>query len=563
MLTELTLRNLGVIKEATLPLGPHFNVLTGETGSGKTIVLTGLGLLLGRRVDPGLVRPGEKQALVEAAWAIEEDSSHVARVEGAGGEVEDGELLVSRSVNEDGKSRAVLGGRSVPAKTLGGVTGSLVNIHGQADQLRLRSAEAQREALDRFIGEPLVKPLAKYKASYKELKKAEARLKDLAENRAARHREYLQAQAFMEDFNHLDPQEGEIEALEKEIDRLGHLDRLREGVGQAYGALDPQNEDAFPPADALASTLRTLQKLVHFDPRLEEVVDAVREAASALDVSVDLLHSYGASLDEDGLERLYEAQERKQHLSAFLKKHRLTLEDAFVYAEEASARIVELDPEANSVEALEDEVKNLTELASKNGATVSKLRQSGAKKLSALVNGELEGLAMGGVKFSVHLDPMLPSTHGLEEVSLRVTQPGASTAHPIGRAASGGELSRIMLALEVVLADPSSTPTYVFDEVDAGVGGATAIEIGKRLAKLADEGAQVIVVTHLPQVAAFARTHLKVTKKTLKGKAHTTVQDLDKDERVKEITRLLSGLEDSSAGQAHAEELLALGAAAR
>lgn len=509
---------------------------------------------MGQRADASAVRHGAPHASVEGCWHVA-NAGLIAQIEDTGAVVEDGQVFVNRTVAADGKSRAVLGGKSTPAKVLADIADNLVSIHGQADQLRLRSPEAQRLTLDRFAKAQLASPMAAYGKAYAAWRTLTRQLEDLKVNAVARAREYRELQAFMEEFDELEPEAGEIEALEESIDLLSHMDTLREGVSEALNLLAPDDYESMPAEAQLRQVAKALASLSEHDAKLDPLVEQAKEAVTLLDCLTSDLETYRAGLDEDSLEQLYQAQERLTALKAFVKRHRAGLDDLLERAEQAAERLKELDPEANSVEALEEAVRESYEALCKQGAKITAARTAAARKLEKAVNKELAGLAMSGAALSVELMPAKPSSTGLDDIALMLTMPGSPTPRPMAKAASGGELSRIMLALEVVLADPDETPTFIFDEVDAGVGGATAIEIGKRLARLAQD-AQVIVVSHLPQVACWATTHLLVSKATVEGANTTTVKRLTEKQRVREITRMLSGLEGSASGAAHAEELL-------
>lgn len=557
MLEEISISDLGVIKKATLPFSRGLTVLTGETGAGKTMVLTGLGLLMGKRVGPSIVRAGATHTSVEGCWQLK-GFKHRELIEDTGAVIEDDQLFINRTVKEDGKTRAVLGGKSTPTSVLANATANLISIHGQSDQIRLKSEQAQREALDSYAKEALTKPVAEYKTIYKSWKSAEKQLRELQENADAREREYRDLLAFTEEYARVDPLENEIEKLEQEIKALANLDDLKVGVASATVILNPEdNYEAVSPETQLEELDRVLAPLCEFDGKLESIHQKLEKALDLLgEVSSDL-DAYAQSLDEDGLERLYTAQERLQELLAFSNKYRKSLDELAAWHEASAERLKELDPEANSIEDKIEEVAELHKRAVAAAAKVTEVRSKGARKLEKEVDEELKGLAMASSNLVITLSETPLSSNGADAVAFMLTSFGAPKPRPISKAASGGELSRIMLALEVVLADPTETPTFVFDEIDSGVGGETAIEIGKRLAKLSHE-AQVIVVTHLAQVAAFANQHLHVSKTIVGEGIETTVEKLDEEGTVEELTRMLSGMSGSTTGQAHAQELMAL-----
>jgi DNA repair protein RecN (Recombination protein N) len=559
MLEEITIQNLGIIKKTHLPFTAGLTAITGETGAGKTMVLSALHLLLGRRAKAGMAREGTAAATVEGCWQLPEGPQR-ARAEEAGALLEDDMLFVNRTVQPDGKSRAVLGGKSTPAGVLSELGAGLVNIHGQADQLRLRTPQAQREALDRFGGEAVSKAHRSYLQAYRSWKAAQELVKELVENASARKREYEALRRFVQEVDHLEPEEGELERLEQEIRSLSAADSILEALRTGAGVLNPEDFEAVGPGVMLEHLAKALSSVVDVSPAAAAASDRVEKILDELDQVERLITDELEAVDGDSIARLHQAQDREVELKALVHRYGTTLEDVLAQADGARLRLEELDPEthnaAGATEALKETQGKLTQASEKLTAA----RTVAGGRLAAAVNKELAGLAMSGNKLTVSLRRSSPTAAGADEVAIELTAPGSTAARSIATAASGGELSRIMLALEVVLADPKSTPTFVFDEVDSGVGGATAIEIGKRLALLARE-AQVIVVSHLPQVAAFADNHLKVEKAADESYTETSVQQLSEEQRVREIARMLAGLERSATGLAHAEELLAEAAA--
>ena len=558
MIEEILIRDLGVIGSATLPLGPGFTALTGETGAGKTMVVTALGLLLGERSDAGAVRSGSERAVVEGRWFVSEDGPVAERVRDAGGEVEDGELLLGRSVSQEGRSRATVGGRSAPVGVLGEIGHQLVVVHGQSDQLRLRSATAQREALDRFAGPELAGPLAEYQAVFRRLQENRSELETLVGDRDRREREAAELREAMEEIEKVDPQPGEDAELAERADRLTNLEDLRLAAGQAHEYL--ASEEVGEAADALAfldSARRQLDRVSSHDPELEAVAESLRSASFLVSEVATSLASYVSGLDADGSRELEAVQDRRAALSSLQRKYGPGLDDVLAYLNTGSARLLELDGDTDRIDLLEALVADDEKAAWDAAERISGIRAAKGEELARLVTEELGALAMADASLDVTVEPRDElSLHGRDAVSILLRPHPGSEPRPLGRGASGGELSRVMLAIEVVLAASDPVPTFIFDEVDAGVGGAAAIEIGRRLARLA-QSAQVIVVTHLAQVAAFATNHLRVAKGNDGAVTTSSVQRLEGEERIAEMARLLSGLPDSESGLAHARELVA------
>jgi len=558
MIEELGIRDLGVIAEATLPIGPGFTAVTGETGAGKTMVVTALGLLLGARADAGAVRAGAKQAWVEGRWYVPEHPVIAERVADAGGEVEAGELLLGRSVSAEGRSRAVVGGRSAPVGLLSELADELVVVHGQAEQQRLRSAVAQRAALDRFAGAELQRVLAEYRTAFESWREGARELERLREARDARRAEAAALREALDEVERVDPQPGEDLELQERADRLTNLEDLRIAAAQAHELVSAEDPvDEVPDAVALVEHARRhLERVAGHDTALAPIVEALANAGFLLADAAAELSGYLAGLDADGARELELVQERRALLNGLVRQHGATLDDVLTFRAEGGLRLLELDGDDERIEQLETSVAVDEAETDRLATRLTELRTEAASRLAAAVTTELAALAMPDAELHVAVEPVPEAAaHGRDQVSILLRPHPGAEPRPVGRGASGGELSRVMLAIEVVIAGADPVPTFVFDEVDAGVGGAAAIEIGRRLARLA-ERSQVIVVTHLAQVAAFATNHLSVVKGTDGQVTASSVRQLEGAERQAEMARLLSGLTDSESALAHARELL-------
>lgn len=561
MIEELGIRDLGVIAEATLPLGPGFTAVTGETGAGKTMVVTALGLLLGARSDAGSVRAGAKQAWVEGRWLLADPDAVAERVAETGGELEGAELLLGRSVSSEGRSRAVVGGRSAPVGVLAELGEQLVVVHGQADQQRLRSATAQREALDRFAGAPLADALDEYRAAFDAWRADRAELTRLREAHDARAREAEELREALDEIEQADPQPGEDVELHERAERLSNLEELRLAAAQARELVSSEESlDEAPDAVALVeSARRHLDRVAGFDAALAPIAEALANAGFLLADAAAELSGYLASLDADGARELELVQERRALLANLSRRHG-TLDDVIEFRRTGGLRLVELDGDDDRIAVLEASVERLEGEVARLADRATELRREAASRLEAAVTAELAALAMPDAVLGVAVEPLdEPGVHGRDQVQILLRPHPGAEPRSVSRGASGGELSRVMLAIEVVIGAVDPVPTFVFDEVDAGVGGAAAIEIGRRLARLA-ERSQVIVVTHLAQVAAFASNHLTVVKGTDGQVTASSVRQLAGAEREAEMARLLSGLSDSESGLAHARELLEIAA---
>jgi DNA repair protein RecN (Recombination protein N) len=578
VLEELRITGLGVIEDTTLPLTRGMNVITGETGAGKTMVVTGLGLLFGGRADAARVRTDPGRAVVDGRLRLGGDAAAVvhARVADAGAEPDDdGSLLLSRTVTVEGRSRAYVGGRGVPVAVLGEVGDQVVAVHGQSDQLRLLRPAEQRAALDRFAGPEHEKLLAAFRETHGQWRRAEDDLADRRRHARERSQEADLLRLGLDEITRVDPQPGEDDALRAEAQRLEHAEGLRTAAQLAYQSLAGGAEagDDTPDAGSLLGTARrTLEGQSGVDRQLAELAGRLAEAAAlAGDVAAEL-SSYLDALDADPA-RLQAIYERRGALRALTRKYADDVDGVIAWAQRARTRLADLDVSDEALEELDRERQRLAGEVAELAGRVSASRHEAAERFSAEVSTELAGLAMPHARVEVAVlprpagrgEPVLAvagvdaavGPDGADEVELRLLAHPGAPALPLQKGASGGELSRVMLAIEVVFAGAGGPPTLVFDEVDAGVGGRAAVEVGRRLSRLARRH-QVLVVTHLPQVAAFADHHLVVAKDT--GGAVTTsgvrvVQDTD---RARELARMLAGLPDSDLGIAHAEELLAV-----
>ena len=568
MIETISIENLGVIAQAELPLGPGLTALTGETGAGKTMVLTSLKLLLGSKADPAIVRAGTQRCVVEGAFALEEDAKCIQIAQEAGCEIEDDLLLASRVVPATGRSRAHLGGRAVPASVLGQVGSRLVSIHGQADQLRLRTAAAQRRALDAVGGSEHEQLCRQYSSCYRAWNQARQDLETWREQALAREGEIAGLRHALEQLEALDPKPGEDQALAEEASRLENLDLLRSGAAEAANAIsgDELNDDVANVIALVSVARRSLENTADHDSRLASLMPRLNEvAALTSDLAMELT-DYLSDLDADP-DRLAWVHERREQLRrgcleiGGLGQVFANVDELLAFGQHSAARLAQLDGPLDREAELAAEVERTGKELKTVAKRLSQARTKLAKLLSQQVSAELEGLMMRGAKLQVRLNPLeQPGPTGMEEAELLLRAHPGAAALPLEKGASGGELSRIMLALEVVLAQHTATKrhTFVFDEIDAGVGGRAAVEIGRRLAALARHH-QVIVVTHLAQVAAWAQTQLVVVKQVgqASNEATTTaVETVNGPERVRELARMLSGQSDSQTALRHAEELL-------
>ena len=554
MIKEIYIRDLGVIREARLSFSSGLNVLTGETGAGKTMVLTALALLLGERADSSAIRAGSNALLVEGRWFPVSDDI-VARVADAGSALDEGDLLVNRSVSTEGKSRAAVGGVSIPVGLLAELGEQLVVVHGQADQLRLKTPAAQREALDSFAS--LDELLSRYGSCFQSWQAAKKNLNEVLTNKEANAREVATLIEDLKAIEAVSPREGEDIELRDLAARMANLEALRSAAATAHEALS-SDSDQLDVQMLLATARRSLDSQRAVDTALEAIAEKLQEATFQVSEVAIQLSSYAASLEADSELSFDQVQRRLSELNALIRRFGPSLDDVFAHSTFASGRVLELDDSEERIDSLRQQVEVEKKAAEDLANQLTARRIESAKSLAAEVNLELAGLAMAGSELVVEVSQAEDlGPFGRDQVSILLRSYAAAEPRPIAKSASGGELSRIMLAIEVVLAKGSTTPTFIFDEVDAGVGGAAAIEVGRRLARLSKQ-AQVIVITHLAQVAAFADNHQRVLKTQNGDITESDVASLSGADREAELARMLSGLSDSTSARQHAAELMSM-----
>jgi len=568
-LEEISIRSLGIIDQSTLELGRGLNVLTGETGAGKTMILTALSLVLGGKSDSSLVRTGSDRLVASAQFVLPKINSEISAIaDESGADVSEGSLILTRTVNSDGKSKAVAGGTTVPAATLVNFADHLVEIHGQAANHQIVKSARQRELLDRFAGAELNTSLSSYQgalATYNELK---ARIKSMRESSSKRDREIADLEEFLLGWNKLKPTRGEYADVANQIARLSSVEDLRSASDGASQAL---SDEAAGALNSLGAARRFLDIAKGKDAKLDAIAAAVAEGFFVIDEASRDLTSYLSALEADP-GKLDALQVRKAEIIAFIKKwgsaadpdtELIVLSDK---AKNARATIADLTGGEDRIAELEVEMQGAKKELLDQAKVLTKIRTSAAVKLSKSVSTEIHALSMPHTQFSISVNSAdyegtLKESDftvlGCDEIAMQIQGHLDGPLIALGKGASGGEMSRIMLALEVVLAQTHPVGTYIFDEVDAGVGGKAAIEVGRRLAALAQHS-QVIVVTHLPQVAAWADTHFVVKKSSDGSISQSDVAKLDTQNRIEEIARMLAGLEGSSSAREHAAELLAM-----
>ena len=557
MLVELRIVGLGVIGDAVLEPGPGLTVVTGETGAGKTLVVSGLGLVAGARAEARVVRHGSDRAVVEARF-VDVPAAVAASIDEAGGVLDERELLVSRQVAANGRSRALFGGAQVPAAVGAEIGAQLVTIHGQSEQQRLAAPERQREVLDRSAGTKLADELALYREDYSARQLARTELVRLKEQARERAREQDQLAYGIQEIAAVAPEPDEDVTLAAEAARLQAVDDLRLYAQRASVALSG-DEDAVndePSALGLVATARkALESAAEADVQATELASQAREVTALVADLAATTASYLADLDADPV-RLEWVASRRSQLQGLTRKYGETVAEVLEWAVASASRLTSLQASDDRIEMLTHEVATLTERIEASAERITALRLAAATKLSEAVRQELVALALPHARLEFAVTPLPePGPYGADSVSLLFSANPGSQPGPLAKVASGGELSRVRLALEVVLADAGGGETFVFDEVDAGIGGAVALEVGSRLARLA-RLTQVIVVTHLAQVAAYGDRHFVVAKSDDGTVTTSGLRAVEGDERLRELARMMGGHDDTQASRTHARDLL-------
>ena len=559
MLAELRIANLGVIGDATIEPGPGFTAVTGETGAGKTMIVTGLALLAGAKADPRLVRAGAARALVEGRWRV--TPAAVEPVIELGADLDEGELLVARQLS-NARSRMTVGGVQIPLAAGQALVGEWLTIHGQGEQVRLATSERQRDVLDQFAGHSLTEVMAAYQANFAKRRGVAVELSELVMASQSRARDIDMIRFSLDEIAKVDPQPGEDLALAAEARRLQAVDDLRRAASEAALALSGDEDNYGDAAEALSLVARARKALlgaVGTDQALVGPLEQLSEAAAMLADVASSLSTYLAGLDADPT-RLEWIAGRRSVLQHLTRRYGATVDEVLSFAAQSAAQLDVLDRADERIAELEDTVADLDGRLQAQSERITSLRQEAAARLADLLSAELAPLGLPNARLVFQLTSLpSPGPRGRDQVSLLFSANPGTALGPLSRVASGGELSRVRLALEVVLASESSGQTFVFDEVDAGVGGATALEIGRRLARLARH-AQVIVVTHLAQVAAFADRHFVVSKSDDGSVTTSGVRLVQGSDRLAVLARMMGGLDTSESALAHAAELIEIAA---
>ena len=558
-LEEITIRSIGVIDQSSLEISKGLTVLTGETGAGKTMILTALNLILGGKADSALVRKGSERLVASGRFSIPQTSEHLFEEV----LVEDGELIVTRTVAADGKSKATTNGVSATASTLSAVGENLVEVHGQAANQNITKSSRQRELVDRF-GKINLSDYQIALQSYHEVKERMAALK---KSIAQKDKELADLREFAQAFKKLSPTTDEYGEIDGEIARLSSVEEFRLATSQATAAIEDEEAGSLT---SVGVARRALENSRSKDPQLEAIYQQLSEGFFLLDDAQSALNSYQSKLEADPA-RLDFLHARKAEINTLIKKfggsgtHEEELTDLSIRYRNSSDAIADLEGGDQRLLELEKQLTAHKKVLLSAAKSLSENRINAAAQLSQLVTAEIQQLSMPHASFVAKVetaDYAAPkesefTSQGCDEIAMFIQGHKDAPLVALAKGASGGEMSRVMLALEVVIATTHPIGTYVFDEVDAGVGGKAAIEVGRRLHQLAQH-AQVIVVTHLPQVAAWADSHFVVSKNNDGTVSQSDVRQVSGEERIEEVARMLAGLENSASAREHATELLSL-----
>ena len=551
MVVEITVENLAIIEHTQLLLGPGFTVLTGETGAGKSLLVDAIELALGDRADADLVRAGAPRASVNVVIDLSAEPELRATCESLGISLEDGVLYISREVFAEGRSQCRVGGKLTPVSALRQLGQSLVDLHGQHDHQSLLHPDRHIEFLDRWIGQPSTLLLAKIELAFSDLQEKKSRLQALRNGMRDREHRIDLLTYQVNEIEAIAPHSGEMESLESQLSRLKHAEKLSSAALSGLAALSDEESSAH---DQISSTVKALEEAAHLDPSLEEVIAPLRTGLYALEDGTRALRAY-AELAQADPDKLEETAERIDGLRRLRRKYGEDEDAVLAFLENAKRELEVLSDGEASVDELESSVQSAEALLDEIAKELSALRRERAREFSELTQQELRDLAMDKAAFDVRIEPKPVDSSGADRVEFFFTANAGEPLRPLAKIASGGEISRVMLAIKSAMAGRAGVPTLIFDEVDAGLGGRAAMVVAKKLEQLA-EHYQVLVISHLPQIASRAASHYRIEKTETEGRVRTSVRPLGGEERIEEIARMLAGESLTESARATASELL-------
>ncbi len=551
MLRTLAIRNLAIIDELDLEFGPGLNVLTGETGAGKSIIVGALSIVLGGRTTPDIVRSGTSRAVVDAVFDVGGIEPFLTALGELGYDATDGELLLTREVQDNGKSLARIGGRPAAISALREVGEWLVDLHGQHEHQSLLSVKRHGELLDEWGGSAIREASMAVAAAWNRMRDLQARLERHETNARERLRQMDLYRFQVQEIASAALHSGEEEELQTELLRLRNVERLREGIAEAVQWLSAGPASA---VDALACAARELDGTTGLDSTLSPVAQAVHTARYDMEEATRTLTRYLEELDADP-DRLDAIQHRLSTIADLKRKYGATVDEVLAYGEQAAAELAELEQYDTNTERLRAEIEKARRTYDQSAAHLSRLRHEVAVRFQDAVEAELADVALEQARFEVSVADCVEGPNGRDAVEFLFAANAGEPVRPLARIASGGEISRVMLAIKSAAASRSPLPTMVFDEIDAGIGGRTAEAIGRKMHLLASH-AQVICITHLAQIAAAARQHFAISKVERDSRTVVEVRLLDEDERVEELVRMLAGTQVTDAVREHVRSML-------
>ena len=573
MINDLRIQNIGVIEDVSLEMSNGFTVLTGETGAGKTMILTAFQMIIGEKVDSSLVRANEKSALVEAFIKVPQDKELRQRLEELDVAIEDDGTQISRTIAREGRGKIILGGRSVPSATLEEITQSSITIHGQGDQVLLNKSSFQRQLLDQFAGDEHLANLVKYQDLYSKYTETKKKLEELKKAGGQNALRIAQLQESVKELNDAQLEVDEEVSITERINLINNSEDIFESLALADKLLNGAEDGT----TSVTSQLNQARKALDTAAAKSERISSLRDQISNLEIEVSTLardvNRDLASLDRDPA-TIDKLESRRALIKKLLTKYGPTSKDALENIKKFTEELATIEDLPSAIESVEKEIQmQLSELAI-SAQKIHDSRVDSSTKISLAIEKELKSLSMPNADFKVRIETsedqaglkikvdknethLYFDNYGVDQISFEFSANPGQPLRPISKVASGGEMSRIMLAIELVFSKSGASKTMIFDEVDAGIGGAAAIEVGKRLKALA-KNHQIVVVTHLPQVAAFADKHLKVEKSASGNITTSSVMELDSDARVTEIARMMAGIQDSASALEHARELLGM-----
>ena len=573
MINDLRIQNIGVIEDVSLEMSNGFTVLTGETGAGKTMILTAFQMIIGEKVDSSLVRADEKSALVEAFIKVPRDKELRQRLEELDVAIEDDGTQISRTIAREGRGKIILGGRSVPSATLEEITQSSITIHGQGDQVLLNKSSFQRQLLDQFAGDVHLANLGKYQDLYSKYIETKKKLEELKKAGGQNALRIAQLQESVKELNDAQLEVDEEISITERINLINNSEDIFESLALADKLLNGAEDGT----TSVTSQLNQARKALDSAAAKSERIASLRDQISNLEIEVSSLardvNRDLASLDRDPA-TIDKLESRRALIKKLLTKYGPTSKDALENIKKFTDELATIEDLPSAIESVEKEIQlQFSELAI-SAQKIHDSRVDSSTKISLAIEKELKSLSMPNADFKVRIETSEDQaglkikvdkneTHlhfdnfGVDQISFEFSANPGQPLRPISKVASGGEMSRIMLAIELVFSKSGASKTMIFDEVDAGIGGAAAIEVGKRLKALA-KNHQIVVVTHLPQVAAFADKHLKVEKSASGNITTSSVIELDSGARVTEIARMMAGIQDSASALEHARELLGM-----